>query len=149
MVTMAFNSSRLASKDRKEYRLFVSHSWEYSDEYEGMVELLEDKSYFNFRNYSVPEKDEIDADDDEELAQALREQQIKPATVVVVLGGMYVAHSKWIKKEIILAEIESKPILGVKPHGNSQMPNFVEKHADKVVGWNTDSVVEGIRELAK
>jgi hypothetical protein len=66
----------------------------------------------------------------------------------VILGGMYVAHSKWIKKEVILAEIENKPILGVRPHGNDQMPNFVENHADKVVGWRAKSVVEGIRELA-
>lgn len=113
-----------------------------------MVELLRDYSNFNFRNYSVPEVDEIEASTEDELEQALREDQIKPATVVVILGGMYVAHSKWIKKETILAEIENKPILGVRPHGNEQMPSFVEDHADENVGWRAKSVVEGIRDLA-
>jgi hypothetical protein len=113
-----------------------------------MVKLLRDYPNFSFRNYSVPEADELDADTEEELEQALREDQIKPATVVIILGGMYVAHSKWIKKEIILAEIEDKPILGVKPYGNDQMPNFVEDHADKIVGWRGESVVEGVRDLA-
>lgn len=113
-----------------------------------MVELLEDYSRFEFKNYSVPETDEIDAETEDELEDALREQQIKPATVVIVLGGMYVSHSKWIKKEVILAEIESKPILGVQPHGNEQMPNFVEDHADTIVGWDSNSIVEAIRNLA-
>jgi len=144
---MSFNS-RSSSNRRSEYRLFISHSWEYSDEYNRMVELLRDYPNFRFRNYSVPEVDEIDADTEEDLEQALREDQIKPATVVIILGGMYVAHSKWIKKETILAEIEGKPILGVQPHGNEQMPNFVEDHADQIVGWRAKSVVEGIRDLA-
>ena len=144
---MSFNS-RSSSNRRSEYRLFISHSWEYSDEYNRMVELLRDYPKFSFRNYSVPEVDEIDADSEEELEQALREEQIKPATVVIILGGMYVAHSKWIKKETILAEIEGKPVLGVKPYGNKQMPNLVEDHADKAVGWQSESVVETIRDLA-
>jgi type II secretory pathway component PulF len=87
-----------------------------------MVSLLEDYSYFQFDNYSVPKKDEIDAETEEELEQALREQQIKPASIVIALGGMYVAYSKWIKKEIILAKIEGKPILGVEPYGSAQTP---------------------------
>jgi hypothetical protein len=113
-----------------------------------MVELLREYPNFSFRNYSVPEVDEIDASTEDELETALREDQIKPATVVVILGGMYVAHSKWIKKEIILAEIESTPILGVKPYGSKQMPNFVEDPADEIIGWQAESVVEGIRNLA-
>lgn len=113
-----------------------------------MVALLREYPNFSFRNYSVPEIDEIDANSENELEEALREDQIKPATVVIIIGGMYVAHSKWIKKEIILAEIENKPIIGVRPDGNEQMPNFVEDHADEIVGWRAASVVEGIRDLA-
>lgn len=112
-----------------------------------MLELLRDYPNFSFRNYSVPEIDKIDANTDEELERALREDQIKPATIVVLLGGMYVAHSKWIKKETTLAEIDGKPILGVKPHGNERMPSFVEDHADQTVGWRGKSVVDGIRDL--
>ena len=87
-----------------------------------MVKLLRDYPNFSFRNYSVPEVDEIDADTEEELERALREDQIKPATVVIILGGMYVAHSKWIKKETILAKIQGKPILGVQPHETRRCP---------------------------
>lgn len=36
-------------------RLFISHSWSYSDRYNAMVNLLNNRPYFNFTNFSVPE----------------------------------------------------------------------------------------------
>ena len=148
---MSFRNDRtttLSSKDRSEYRLFISHSWNASDEYERMVDLLDDANYFEYRNYSVPEEDAIDADTDEELEEALRERQIKPASVVVVLAGLYSSYSDWIGREIRIAEDEDKPILGVEPWGSDSTSNYVERHADRMVGWNTDSIVEAIRDLS-
>lgn len=148
---MTFRSDRttsLSSKDRSEYRLFISHSWNASDEYERMVDLLDDANYFGYRNYSVPEEDAIDADTDEELEEALREGQIKPASVVVVLAGLYSSYSDWIGREIRIAEEENKAILGVEPWGSDSTSNYVERHADKMVGWNTDSIVDAIRDLS-
>lgn len=148
---MSFCNDRtttLNSKDRSEYRLFISHSWNASDEYERMVDLLDDANYFEYRNYSVPEEDAIDADTDEELEEALRERQIKPASVVVVLAGLYSSYSDWIGREIRIAEDEDKPILGVEPWGSDSTSNYVERHADRMVGWNTDSIVEAIRDLS-
>ena len=133
---------------RKEYPIFISHSWDYDEEYKRMVELLESKSYFKFRNYSVPEHDDLDTTSDLELKVELR-KQIDPASVVIVLAGMYVNHSRWIKKEIEIAESKDKPILGVKPHGNERVPEYVQDHSDDVVGWTGISVVKAIRELAK
>lgn len=141
-------TTSLSSKDRSEYRLFVSHSWEYSDEYEKIVDLLDDANYFEFRNYSVPEEDAIDADSNEELEEALREGQIKPASVVVVLAGLYSSYSDWIGREIRIAEDEDKAILGVEPWGRDNTSNYVERHADQMVGWNTDSIVEAIRDMS-
>lgn len=148
---MSFRNDRtttLSSKDRSEYRLFISHSWNASDEYERMVCLLDDANYFEYRNYSVPEEDAIDADTDEELEEALREGQIKPASVVVVLAGLYSSYSDWIGREIRIAEDEDKPILGVEPWGSDSTSNYVERHADQMVGWNTDSIVEAIRDMS-
>ncbi|RDZ35616.1 hypothetical protein C5B89_17930 [Haloferax sp. Atlit-47N] len=148
---MSFRNNRidsLSAKRRTEYRLFISHSWSYSDEYERMVSLLDDASYFKYKNYSIPSEKEIDADTDEELEEALREGQIKPSSVVVVLAGLYSTYSDWIGKEIRIAEEENKPILGINPWGSQRTSDYVERHADKMVGWNTDSVVGGIRDLS-
>ena len=77
----------LSSDDRRtEYRLFVSHSWDYSDEYENLTDLFDEANHFEYTNYSVPEEDSIDADTDEELEEELREGQIKPASVVIALA---------------------------------------------------------------
>jgi len=42
-----------------------------------------------------------------------------------------------------------KPILGIAPWGSEKISSYVREHADLIVGWNTDSVVQAIRELAR
>lgn len=37
----------------RDYNIFISHSWSYSDSYEKLVELLEEASYFSFRDFSM------------------------------------------------------------------------------------------------
>jgi hypothetical protein len=113
-----------------------------------MVDLLDDANYFEYRNYSVPEEDAIDADSDEELEEELREGQIKPASVFIALAGLYSSYSDWIGREIRIAEDEDKPILGVEPWGSNSTSDYVERHADRMVGWNTDSIVEAIRDMS-
>lgn len=148
---MAFQNDQnttLNADDRSEYRIFISHSWDYNDEYKQLVDLLEEANYFQYKNYSVPEEDAIDATTDEELERALRERQIKPASVVIVLAGLYSTYSDWIGKEIRIADKQDKPILGVEPWGSNSTSNYVEKYADKMVGWNTNSIVSSVRDLS-
>jgi hypothetical protein len=133
---------------RQDYAVFISHSWEYDQEYARLTRLLEEADNFDFRDYSVPKEEQFDTDTDAELKEALREKQIKPSSVVVVLAGLYSTHSEWIDKEMQIADEEGKPILGVEPWGNDRTSNTVENHADKMVGWNTDSIVDGIQDLA-
>ncbi|WP_436931235.1 TIR domain-containing protein [Halosimplex halobium] len=138
-----------ASLDRRQdYAVFISHSWDYDQEYARLVRLLEEANRFDFRDYSVPQEEQFDTETDEELERVLREKQIKPSSVVVVLAGLYSTHSDWIGKEVRIAEEEGKPILGVEPWGNDRTSNYVEQHADEMVSWNTDSIVDGIRDLA-
>lgn len=141
---MSFGSDK---SRRKGYRLFISHSWDYSDEYHRMTELLDDENRFQYENYSVPEHDELDTTSDRELRRALRDQ-IKPASVVIVLAGMYSHHSKWIGKEIDITENMEKAILGVEPYGRQRTPKRVQNAADEMVGWRTNSVVSAIRNLS-
>ena len=128
--------------------MFISHSWDYSDEYERLVELLDQANYFEYRNYSVPEEDAIDAVTENQLEEALQEKQIKPVSVVIVLAGLYSTYSDWIGKEIRIAEDEDKPILGVEPWGSDRTSDYVERHADEMVRWNTSSIVDSVRDLS-
>lgn len=74
---------------------------------------------------------------------------MRTCQVVIVLAGMYATYSDWINKEIGIANEYGKPILGVKPWGQERIPQIVQDNADKIVGWNTDSIVNAIRDLLK
>ena len=134
------------------YNLFISHSWAYSDAYDGLIKLLDAKSYFSYRNYSVPKDDPIHTKGtDKELYEAIK-RKVQPTQVVVILAGVYASYSKWIDKEIDIAKgiiLTSTPILAVEPWGAERTSKVVKDAADKIVGWNTDSIVGGIRELVR
>ena len=129
------------------YRIFISHAWKYDDEYYRLIEFLDGASNFKYANYSVPKHDPADANNTTKLENKLR-NQIRPVEVVIILGGMYVAYSDWIQFEIDFAVDREKPILGIKPRGAKVMPTAVQEAADKIVGWNTSSIVSAIRDLA-
>lgn len=135
----------------KTYNLFISHSWGYSDQYDRLVNLLRERGYFAFRNYSVPPDDPIhSAGTDAQLRQAIR-NQMTPCHVVLILAGVYATYSKWINIEIDLALAGftyAKPIVAIRPRGSERISEPVQQAADRIVGWNTESVVGAIRELA-
>ena len=133
------------------FNLFISHSWSYADTYDGLVNLLQQRSHFSFRNYSVPQDDPIhDAGTDAQLREAIR-RQMAPCSVVLILAGVYATYSKWIEEEIDLAKHDfdaAKPIIAVEPWGSQRTSTRVKDAADTIVRWNTESIVRAIRELA-
>lgn len=127
------------------YNLFISHSWAYSDMYNRLVNLLDAKPYFNYRNYSVPKDDPIhNAPYDYQLKAAIK-AQMQPASCVLILAGVYATYSKWINIEIELAQSMGKTIIAVEPWGSERTSAVVKRAADKIVRWNTDSIVSAIR----
>ena len=135
----------------KTYNLFISHSWRYSDQYDRLVNLLRERGYFAFRNYSVPPDDPIHgADNDAQLRRAIR-NHMAPCHVVLILAGVYASYSKWINIEIELAEMnfsDPKPIIAIAPWGSERISKPVRAAADRIVRWNTESIVKAIRDLA-
>lgn len=129
----------------KTYDLFISHAWDYNDEYYRLVNLLNAAPNFKWRNYSVPEHDPLAGGPT--LALQL-DAQIRPVNAVLILAGMYVNHRDWIQKEIDLARNYRKPLIGVKPWGNVIVPQLVSMSVDSLVAWNTDSIVRAIREYS-
>jgi len=135
------------SKPKQTYKLFISHSWDYEDDYKRLKDRLRDVSDFEFLDYSVPQDDPLDARTKAELSQQLK-SKIKQTSAVVIISGMYTSYSDCIEMEIDLAGELNKPIIGVKPWGNEQMPRKVKEEADIVVGWNAQSIVNAVQECA-
>ena len=74
-------------------------------------------------------------------------RQINPAQGVIILAGMYAAHSGWIEYEIKEAQRLNKIIIGVKPWGQERVPVIVQDAAHIMVGWNRASVISAVRAL--
>ena len=135
----------------KTYDIFISHAWRYSDDYNSLVELLNEAQNFKWRNYSDSRHDPVvDPNDDVGRRKLVKEldEQIRPVNCVIVISGMYVTYSDWIQIEIDIAKQYKKPIIGVKPRGQERTPQTVQDVADEMVGWNTDSLVSAIRRHA-
>lgn len=128
-------------------RLFISHSWNYSERYSSMVKLLNNRQYFNWTNYSVPEDKAFEGMSNNELKEQLK-SQIRPVNCVIIIGGMWTNYSDWIDFEMNFANEIGKPVLGVRPRSAKVMPTAVVTGSDKVVNWNSDSIVAGIREIS-
>ncbi len=133
------------------YNLFISHSWKYGDAYEKLVNLLEKASYFSYKNYSVPKDDSLPISGSN-YRQKLYEgiyNQMKYATVVLVLAGVYASYSDSINMEIEIAKILGKPIIAIEPWASENTSVIVKENANRIVAWNTSSIVDAIRELGR
>ncbi len=119
----------------KTYDLFISHAWQYDDDYYRIVKFLKEASMFQWRNYSVPQHDPLDANNAYRLKAALQ-RQIRPVNAVLIISGMYVNYREWIQYEIDLAREYSKPVIGVRPWGSERIPAAVQLAAVTMVGWN-------------
>jgi len=130
-----------------QYKLFISHSWAYTDAYEKLIGLLKNADRFEYADYSVPKNDPVhNAKNAAELEKAIF-NQMRFAHVVLILAGVYATHSKWINAEIKMAGSFSKPkpIIGIEPFASERTSTVVQNAATQIVSWSTSSIVSAIR----
>ena len=137
----------------RQIHVFISHSWSYSKHYKTLSDWIFRTSYnfgqvsLNFRDFSVPINDPIhNASNDTQLKNKIYDK-ISRSHVIVIPTGMYASYSKWIEKELNGAVHYGKPILAVKLWGQVKKSSTVQQKATKLVGWNKESVVNGILEF--
>lgn len=132
------------------YNIFISHAWKYSDDYNKVVDWLneaQNDGQLTWKNYSVPEHDPVLDPDESEDRQKLQEAldaQIKPASKIVIISGMYAAYSDWIDFEIDTSVNYNKYIIGLKPWGQQRIPEKIQSNATAMVGWNKKSLIDAI-----
>ena len=81
------------------YRIFISHSWAYSSQYDKVESFLTQEG-IRYYNHSVPKADPVHTNGtDKQLREAI-EAKIKGCSCVIVLAGVYATYSKWINIEI-------------------------------------------------
>jgi hypothetical protein len=130
----------------KTYRLFISHSWAYSDAYEKMIKLIDGQG-LDYYNHSVPIDDPIHTNGTAKQLRVAIEAKMKGTSCVVILAGVYATYSKWINEEISIAKDYEKPIIAVEPWASEKTSKVVKDNADKIVKWQGKSIVDAIKEL--
>ena len=129
----------------RNYHILISHSWDYSVDYETIKGWLDDAKNFSWTNYSVPLSKPLDVKTKKELREKIR-SRMSLCSCIIILSGMYVSYSEWIDYEIDTALELGKPIIGVKPRGQERIPTKVSNNADVMVGWSSASVVQAVRD---
>lgn len=131
----------------KNYNVFISHSWDHLDDLYSLRQHLQERGYFNVDFSEVTPENAIKSENIY-YVHARVAQRIANADIVIGLAGVYASHSDWMTWELDKAIELSKPILGVIPRGQERISTVVSNRADKMVRWNTESIVAAIRELA-
>lgn len=133
-----------------DYRIFISHAWKYGEEYMRLVQLLDQAPNFSYYNYSAPKERPLELTSEwaskSEIQRAIS-NKIGKSQIELVLGGMYADYHDWMQYEVDEAKRMGKPILLIKPWGQTMIPRYLQDVADDMVGWNTDSIVSAIRRL--
>ena len=129
------------------YRLFISHSWKYSDAYDKIINMLA-KGEIQYYNHSVPKDDPIHTNGTNIQLYDAIDAKIRGCSCVIILAGVYSSYSKWINIEIEIAQKYSKPIIAVEPWASEKTSKVVKDNATKIVGWNYSSVCNSIIELS-
>ena len=125
--------------------IFISHAWRYSEHYDTIVKWLNDEPNFFWKNCSVPSDDALTDKTSKGLSEGMT-RQISPSQIVLILGGMYAAHSAWIEYEIKEAVRMNKAIIGIRPWGQERVPKIVQDASIcDPVGWQRAGVVSAIR----
>ena len=129
-------------------KVFISHCWDYDDDYSTIKSWLDNALYYSFSDYSISREKKILGFNNLELKKAIAEQ-IRQCSVFIVPTAVYASCSNWVNFEIDTAVRMGKPILAVIPWGQKHNSVKVTTCADKIVGWNSNSVIEGIKDLTK
>ncbi|MDP0531949.1 TIR domain-containing protein [Porphyromonas gingivalis] len=126
------------------YRIFISHSWAYSEAYDKVEEFLQNEGV-SFYNHSVPKDDPVHTNGtDKELYDKI-EAKVRGCSCVIILAGVYATYSKWINKEIEIAKKYNKPIIAVEPFASEKTSKVVRDAATVIVGWRASSIANAVR----
>ena len=121
-------------KDDKIYNLLISKGIDGNNEYSEFVEKLFSKNDFLWKESVAG------------LYSNLSENFFSKIDVIVILAGLYNKNKEDIDKILEAASKYKKPIVIVKPRGQEDIPENLEKIATDIVGWNANCIIDTLIE---
>ncbi|MHA2940213.1 TIR domain-containing protein [Vibrio sp. RC27] len=132
----------------KNYRVFISHSWDHSGDLEGLRRLLNERGYFNIEFKEVSRIEPINSSNASYVKARLKEK-ILNSDIVIGLAGVYASHSDWMEWELDTALANGVPVIGVIPRGQVRSSTTVTSRSKADVRWNTESIISAIRDYSR
>jgi len=129
-------------------RVFVSHTFQESDDYLRVFEFLESVDRFFYLNCSkpenVPQSGGLESIKDELIAQ------IKECEAVIILASQYLEQTDLTKFEIDVAEANEKPVIAIRTFGGvTETPQELVERANEHIEWNEREMVDSLKRQAR
>lgn len=132
----------------KNYKIFISHSWAHHDDLLALRNLLNSRGYFNVEFTEASKDIPINSPNATYIKAKLR-ANIQSSDIVLALAGIYASHSEWMPWELDTARSCGISIIGIIPQGQERISQQVLTRSVVDVRWNTESIVNAIRNHAK
>lgn len=132
----------------KEYKLFISHSWDHDDVLQDLKNLIDSRGYFP-ATYTQIEKDCPIDSDKAWVIKAIITKRLQESDVVLAIAGVYASYSEWMQWEMDKAKELGLKVIGVIPRGQEHISHEVFNRSAVDVRWNADSIVDAIRNYSR
>ncbi len=132
----------------KEYKLFISHSWDHDDVLQDLKNLIDSRGYFP-ATYTQIEKDCPIDSDKAWVIKANITKRLQESDVVLAIAGVYASYSEWMQWEMDKAKELGLRVIGVIPRGQEHISHEVFNRSAVDVRWNADSIVDAIRNYSR
>ena len=128
-------------------RVFVTHAWRDSDDYNRVFEYLESARNFFYRNYATP--DHAPVGDKEKLKEDLR-KQIGPVEAVIAVAAMLKQDQALLHFQMVYGQSLHRPVLLLPVFGQVlNMPAAFQGLADESLQWDERALVDALRRQAR
>ncbi len=136
--------------DNKLYKLFISHAWRYSEDYDRLAQLLKKTVDIDVRIQSMYRYDVLHPANpgDRKLLLQLLEEQIKASQGVLLFARIYIMNRQWGQAIIELAQKHRKPLIGIIQQGHEKAIRELQKVVHKLVDWNDHEIINSIKSLS-
>ena len=129
-------------------KLYIIHAWQYGEEYDDLINLLEDP-YFKYYNCSGVEelanKFPTTSSTDSEIKEFCR-QKMEPAQIVIILTSKFYEFTGPVKVELEVAKELNKPIVSIYSQKHNDIPKEVADISKAVVQWQSSDIISAIRD---
>jgi len=129
-------------------RVFVTHTFEESDDYFRIFEFLESVDQFYYLNVSKPEN--VPTQGGMEAIKDELIQQIKASECVIVLPAVFNGQTELVTYMMSVADANNINMIAVRPFGGLlETPEAVVDRVKEHINWNAREMVDAIKRQAR